>query len=279
MGKAFEKAYPGIKVNTLRITSTEQATRYSAEKSANSETADFLLNSEPSFLEDATKKGLLTSYKKAGFLPDGYPTKWVAPGLGDPYHIELLALCYNSDKVSAAEAPTSWSDLLDPKWKGKITSSSPKIFSAMMDTYATVADHVGGDFLNGMRSQKVSYNEGGNVTTSEDLAAGQYAIQFACNPSVTKGYQAKGAPIKMSFPKDVTGPPFIYALNPKPASPNVQKLFAEWFISEDGSKTLADLGSGVVNSATAPQGITYQLPEFKYFAPDESKSVLEKLGF
>lgn len=278
MGDAFEKAHPGIKIETLRITSTEQSTRYPAEKNAGSKTADFLLNSEPVFLKDATKDGLLTSYRDAGFLPKDYPDEWVAPGLGDPYHIELLGLCYNSDEIDSAEAPSTWSDLLDPHWKGKITSSSPKVFSAMMDTYATVADNVEGDFLGGMKSQDVSFNEGGNVTASEDLAAGEYAIQFGCNPAVTKGYQDKGAPIKISFPDDVTGPPFIYALNPEPAAPSIQKLFAEWFVSKDGAKTLADLGSGVVNWATTPKGVNYQLPEFKYFAPDESASVLEQLG-
>ena len=32
----------------------------------------------------------------------------------------VYAPAYNTSKVSAADAPKTWTDLLDPKWKGKL---------------------------------------------------------------------------------------------------------------------------------------------------------------
>jgi iron(III) transport system substrate-binding protein len=54
-------------------------------------------------------------------------------GLGfkdkDGYYFTLRAtvnvIAYNTKLVSAAEAPGTWKDLLDPKWKGKLVTAHP----------------------------------------------------------------------------------------------------------------------------------------------------------
>jgi len=37
----------------------------------------------------------------------------------------LNAITYNTKAMSAAEAPKTWKDLLDPKWKGKLVTAHP----------------------------------------------------------------------------------------------------------------------------------------------------------
>ena len=34
-------------------------------------------------------------------------------------------LTYNSSKVKAEDAPKKWTDLLEPKWKGKVSTGHP----------------------------------------------------------------------------------------------------------------------------------------------------------
>ena len=75
---------------------------------------------------DMKSRKLLTRYTPAAAAttakrlqnidPDGY------------YHVVNLAslgLIYNTDKVSAAEAPKSWAALTDPKWKGQVSVGHP----------------------------------------------------------------------------------------------------------------------------------------------------------
>jgi iron(III) transport system substrate-binding protein len=277
LGEAFEETYPGISIETLRITSSEQSTRYTSEKDASAKTADFLMNSELAFIESAIGDGYLTTYEETGWLPDDYPEEWIAPGIGSPYHHELLGVCYNTDHVTDAEAPQEFSDLLDPRWKGKITSSSPAVSPGMLVNYATIADFVGGDFLTKIAEQDIFFNTGGNVAANEQLAAGEYDLQMGCN---TGGYQSlveKGAPVGITYPPGVTGPPFMYVLNPEPISPNIQKLFAEWFVSDEGSQTFAELNDGAVNRASTPE-IEVEQPNFAYFEEDARNAALEQLG-
>src|SRR5262245_64533427 len=69
-------------------------------------------------------KQLLARYTPAGV--DRF-----APGFKDRdgYYYGLRAtvnvIAYNSKLVSAAEAPTTWKDLLDPRWKGKLVTAHP----------------------------------------------------------------------------------------------------------------------------------------------------------
>ena len=63
-----------------------------------------------------------------GFDPKGfYHVSWVG----------LVAIVYNSSKVSTADAPKDWPDLADPKWKDLIAFGSPN-YSGMVGVW-TVA--------------------------------------------------------------------------------------------------------------------------------------------
>ena len=47
----------------------------------------------------------------------------------------MIAISYNTRKVSPEEAPQKWADLLDPKWKDKIAVGHPA-YSGFLGNWA-----------------------------------------------------------------------------------------------------------------------------------------------
>ena len=54
-----------------------------------------------------------------------------------PLGAGLLAMAYNSAKVKAEDAPKSWQDLTDPKWKKRLALGHPA-FSGFDAAWAVV---------------------------------------------------------------------------------------------------------------------------------------------
>src|SRR5262249_60114063 len=92
--------------------------RVTQEMQASIKDEDVIRTSDAGHYVFLKEKKLLAKYTPAGVegFPDGFKDK-------DGYYCGLRAtvnaIAYNTKAVSAAEAPKSWKDLLDPRWKGK----------------------------------------------------------------------------------------------------------------------------------------------------------------
>ena len=63
------------------------------------------------------------------------------------FRIYLYTIGYNTSLVTAEEAPKSYADLLDPKWKGKIVKSHPSYSGGTLTSTFQVARDVGWDYF------------------------------------------------------------------------------------------------------------------------------------
>lgn len=68
--------------------------------------------------------------------PDGY---WVA------FNVEPSVVIYNTKLVSEADAPKSWADVCDPKFKGQIATADPAKSSTGFVALVSMMRAVGGD--------------------------------------------------------------------------------------------------------------------------------------
>ncbi len=113
---AFEKKY-GIKVNYVRANSDEVTLRVMNEAAAGHVFCDV-------FDGSSTVPALKHRNLVLKWLPDAakdFPTHEVdAQGYWIALYVMVLTDAYNTEQVTAAAAPKSWDDYLDPKWKGKI---------------------------------------------------------------------------------------------------------------------------------------------------------------
>ena len=124
LADAFKARFPGIDFDFFRGDSTQIAQRFEAEAAAGRHLSDVLMLTATDS-ENMTRDGLLldTNSPVAKSYPAGtQPTN----GYWYNYGLNTVGFAYNTDLVKPNEAPKTWEDLLDPKWKGKIGMQDPK---------------------------------------------------------------------------------------------------------------------------------------------------------
>jgi len=124
IAQGFEAKYPFIKIDIFRLSGEQLINRALAENSAGKTNFDVMIAFALQVLQD---RGLLQPY--ASPQAQYYPT-----GFKDPqnYWVSLYsgynAIGINTRLVPAADAPKDWSDLLHPRWKGKLAMEDEEYF-------------------------------------------------------------------------------------------------------------------------------------------------------
>ena len=121
----FKEKYPFIDVSLYRTTSERLYTRIETEARANTHLAD-VIGISGFQMYQLVKRGLMAKYEsperryyELGFKDkDGY---WTA------YYLNPIVTAYNTRQVSAHDAAKEYTDLLEPKWKGKLVMEDEEI--------------------------------------------------------------------------------------------------------------------------------------------------------
>jgi iron(III) transport system substrate-binding protein len=134
---AFMKKYPGVKVSAVRRTTGSTFQRVNQDLQAGSHVASVIsMSGIADYYEQLKSRGALAQYTPVNAAKlDPSVRGMVDPGYVYPMGGGLMAIAYNSAKLAKADAPRSWDDLADPKWKGKLALSSPAFsgFDAALD--------------------------------------------------------------------------------------------------------------------------------------------------
>ncbi|WP_158228286.1 ABC transporter substrate-binding protein [Pseudonocardia sp. MH-G8] len=266
----FEEAYPGITVTLYRQTAQRIYQRFAQEQEAGQTVADLLGITEVSLVADLASKNQLARYVPTNAAevdpayaayndPDGY------------YHVANVGnniISYNTDMLSEQEAPHSWQDLLDPKWRGQIATGNPGA-SGYVGTWATWAYlEFGPGYLEQLAAQDVLVGQ--SITdTIPRVAAGERAVGVSSDQTTAKA-AAAGDPIGIIYPDDgavvMPTPNAIPAAAPHPAA---AKLLADFIISKPvqqflvESEALIPLTPGIEPPAHVRPDATYVRPELQ----------------
>lgn len=240
MGRAFTKQYPGIKVAVIRTTGQVAYERLMQDLKNDAPQCDVFSTTDISHMPALMKRKAL-----ANFTPENAAA--MAPafkGLGQdgywyPNHSTLMLMIYNTQKVKPEEAPKSWKDLLDPKWKGRIAFGHPA-FSGYVGVWALAIKNLyGWDYFDKLAKNNPRIGRSGNDPITL-LNAGE--CNAGLGPLATTLLSAsKGNPIAPSYPTDgavlCIGPSGVLANAPHPAA---ARLFMNWLLSADCAKVMAD---------------------------------------
>jgi iron(III) transport system substrate-binding protein len=252
VAKLFETAYPGVKVEVHRTGSERILSRVMQELQANIKNVDVVHTSDAGHFVLLKNKNLLQRYTPAGV--DGFPAGFKDK---DGFYFGLRAtvsvIAYNTKSVSAADAPKTWKDLLDPRWKGKMVTAHPGYSGVIATHVLALVNQYGWDYFKQLAQNRLmlvqsAVDPAGAVASGERLVAvdgGEYTF-----------YQTKkkGNPIEIVYPKEgvplIVSPTAIMSFAPHP---NAARLFTDFTFSREVQQVMAD-----------SEGLYTGHPEVKY---------------
>ncbi len=197
-------------------------------------------------------KNLLLKYTPAGVegFPAGFKDK-------DGYYYGLRAtvsvIAYNTKAVPAAEAPQTWKDLLDPKWKGKMVTAHPGYSGVIATHVLALVNQHGWDYFKQLAQNRLMLVQSA-VDPSGVVASGERAVAVDGGEYTFYQTKKKGNPIEIVYPKE--GVPLIVsptAITSFSTHPNAAKLFTDFSFSREIQQVMADT-----------EGLYTGHPEVKY---------------
>jgi len=234
----FKEKYPFIDVTTGFFTAPtgRVLARVGAEIDARNLTIDIVHVANMAAYIDMQSKGQLAEYMSAeykampaGTKHDGY---WAtARAIG-------VIMTYNKNKLSEADAPKSWKDLLSPKWKDKKFALQGSASGTSFSQLYQLEELYGPDFIKQLAAQSpVVMNSGGQIIDA--VSRGEILLGGAIDHWTAFTSTAQQAGLMPIFPTDGTpislSPVAIVKGNP---NPNAAKLFMDYVLSQEGQKVL-----------------------------------------
>ena len=235
--EGFEKKYPGVTMEYYFAGTSKVVTKISTEAQAGHVDADVIWVGDAADYVSFKEEGILQQYSSpeaAGLDPnyidaEGYYTAARLVGVG---------IAYNTVTVKPEDAPKTWSDLLDPKWKDQIVMSDPGTagttkywMNAMM-----CSDKYGADYMQKLKDTGCLL-ESGTTATHNQLAAQAYQVGV-CLDYVTANLVAEGSPIAFLYPEDTVSIASPIGLVKDCNNEENGKLLYDFILSKEGQEIL-----------------------------------------
>jgi iron(III) transport system substrate-binding protein len=250
IAKLFE-AQTGIRVELFRSGGSAILRRFLQEQQAGRIAVDVLTTSDPAASAALARKGVFLPFKPANFdkVPDAGKD---ADGAHVAQRLNLITIFARSDKVPEADLPKTWTDLTDPKYKGKLVMTDPSFTALGLMVVATLSKNLGWDYYEKLRKNDIMVVQG-NQQVSDMLKRGERLIAAGALDSYAADDRKAGHPIKTIYPADgvfiIPAPTAIVKGSP---NPNAAKLFAEFMLSEPAQKLFPEDGGYAARVDIAP---------------------------
>jgi ABC-type Fe3+ transport system substrate-binding protein len=230
---AFEKRFPGIKINHVDATADQLAARAITESRGGKVFADVFQMAMENFVR-LHEQGLVEPKlpPEAAEYPENLKgSYWVANNM-----IYIVA-AWNTNLVKKEEEPKSFDDFADPRWKNRLIAEprDAEFLIALMHKHKSLEKARA--ILTKIAANNVEFHKG-HSPLAELLVAGQGAACFTCYSHHYPGRIRKGAPLNYLLSEGIgtTQPTGL----PKGAPhPNAAWLFVRWAASEEGQKVYA----------------------------------------
>ena len=254
----FSKRYPSIKVEGQLLTGTQFDTRLDNEFLSGKHTADLL---------DIPGNAAWRTYSKQQLDPwmpasaNGLRSDYQVIGPGNawvtPYQ-KLNGILYNSDQIKQDQAPKSWMDLLQSKWRGKVVITDPRQIGASSGVLVqlTYAKLVPETYIQQFHAQQpVIVPHAPQV--AQKVGGGQSPLAIPYGVQSVVQDQRKGAPeaLALNLKEGAQVAHSPVALVKGAAHPDAAKLLEAWMFTPEGQRALASEGFyGTMPGSPAPKG-------------------------
>ena len=229
--------FPNVDVQFYQAGSEEVAAKVQAEALAGKIQADILISSDRFWYEDLASKGSLVNYKPA-------QTEKVADffkhpeGFYSTLSFPVMVIAYNSEVVKEADAPKTFKELADPKWKDKVSAGSPLASGTSFTTVAFLSKKYGWDFYSALRKNNL-IAEGGNSGVVRRLQSKERPVGIVLMENILRLAESDKR-IKFIIPEDgaVIQSNVLAIVKKEKSSGDVNKI-ADWMFSSEGQQAMA----------------------------------------
>ena len=209
MKAEFEKVYPDITVNFVRMSSGESLTRLRNEK--DNPQFDIWWGGPADSFVAAASEGLLEAYDSPNMAnlanqdlykdPDNYWAGIYVGSLGFGTNQQWL------DENPGVEPPRSWDDLLKPEFTGQIRvahpSSSGTSYTALCPVLQMMGEEAGWDYIQQYAGQVLQFTKSG-AAPAKFVGQGEAAVGIVFSHDIVAEIE-KGSPLVLTFPEEGTG--------------------------------------------------------------------------
>jgi iron(III) transport system substrate-binding protein len=277
----FREANPGIQTEHIRLGSNPLIERFQTEYNAGRHIADVMVTFPDERIDEGLKQGWAIEW-----TPPELPN--FAPELNDRNMAFTLqqareAIIWNKTLVKPADAPKEWTDLFDPKWKGKVGMNPPWRSVAIQQIVAFWEDKGIPDAAEKLKANDVRFFEGSGGIIQAVIRGDVRVAELTdlpLNPLLDDG-----APVGFVYPKSGTTTSAGIAFVAKQAPhPNAGKVFVNWLMTKDGQAALQTLAGLPVTRKDAPPmskiPATAQLSNVvdgaKILTPERQKKIVDQ---
>jgi iron(III) transport system substrate-binding protein len=260
----FEKDYPGVKVETMRLVGVQQYQRFMDETGAKKHLADVLQNTDYPSMLSLIEDGHIAEWKIPAF--DRIPEMYRIKDFAYAQYTSANAIIYHENKLTEEEVKllqSGWEAVLDPRFKGRFSVSPMKCGVCYAPIHMFLDPQFNGrygpEFLKKLAESKpASYSE--VLVAIDRVIAGEEDFTISGWEAAGAVKLRAGAPIRWLFPRPT--PEYgnswqgisVYAPHP-----NAARLFLDWTNNDKGAGAM----ERVYGSKSTLEGLADQRPYVK----------------
>jgi iron(III) transport system substrate-binding protein len=242
IGKAFEAKYPGVSCKVERTGAERILQRIGQEYTANVHAVDVVNSSDASHLVYWKDQGVLEPYVPedvAKFYPADHKD---VDGTYASFRVFLSIIAYNTTMVKKEEAPKSFADLLDPKWKSKIVKAHPGYSGTIMTATFQMSRDLGWEYFEKLAQQNVLQVQSA-ADPPKKIALGERAVQADGVEYLILQEKESGQPVEPVYAPEgsplIIGPNGLFKAAP---NPNAARLFQSFCFTPECQQLCIDIG-------------------------------------
>lgn len=240
LARDFEQKYPGISVRVERSGAERIFQRIAQEQGSGINAVDVANSTDPAHYLDWKKNDWLAAYVPED-VARHFPADQIDPdGTSATSCAWFEVIGYNTEQVKREEAPKSYADLLDPKWRGKIVKGHPSYSGAIMTATFVLARDLGWPYLEKLSQQRVMQVQSA-ADPPKKILLGERAVMADGNDYNLVLAKDQGKPVEVVYPTE--GAPLIIVpsgIFKNAPNPNAARLFQSYFFSAETQQMLAD---------------------------------------
>ncbi len=194
VGKSFERKF-GITARVERGGAERIFTRVGQEYASGIHAVDAVNTGDAAQFLAWKRQDMLAPYVPedvAKLIPDGHRDP---DGLYATVRSSMCVIAYNTELVKKQEAPKSFADLLDPKWKGKIVKAHPSYSGTIMTSTYQMVRELGWPYLEKLSKQNVLQVQSA-TDTPKKIVLGERAVMADGNEYNVLLLKEAGKPIE-----------------------------------------------------------------------------------